>query len=183
MTFPTFSAGEVLRAADMNAVGLWLTKTQAVGASAVSSVDVTSCFSADYDNYVIAFNGISVSTNMSVLFSLLSGSTPTSSGWVSTEFYTAVGGTGLTGQLSNGAGASSFCSAATSASSLASVMEIQSPFLAQYTHFQYSVTDSAFYRFGFALHQASTSYNGFRVTASSGATMQNGSISVYGRKK
>jgi hypothetical protein len=183
MTFPTFTVGETLRAADMNAVGLWLTKTQAVGASAVTTLDVTSCFSADYDNYVIAFNGISVSGNMSVLFTLLNGSTPVSSGWVASEFYCGVGGTGLTGQLSNGAGGTAFCSAATASSGLASVIEIQSPFLAQNTHFTYSVTDSAFYRFGFALHQSNTSYNGFRVTASSGITMVNGSISVYGRRK
>jgi hypothetical protein len=183
MTFPNFSVGETLRSADMNAVGLWLTKTQAVGASAVSAVDVTSCFSADYDSYVIAFNGISVSGNMSLLFTLLSGSTPVSSGWVASEFFCSVGGTGLTGQLSNGAGGSAFCSAATASSGLASVVEIQSPFLVQYTHFTYSVADTAFYRFGFALHQSNTSYNGFRVTASSGITMTNGSISVYGRKK
>jgi hypothetical protein len=56
MTFPTFSVGEVLRAQDMNAVGLWLVKTQAVG-SGVSSVTVTGAFSADYDNYKITYNG------------------------------------------------------------------------------------------------------------------------------
>jgi hypothetical protein len=160
-----------------------MVKTQNVGASAVSAVDVTSCFSADYDNYIIAFNGVSVSGNMSVILTLLNGSTPVSSGWVSTEYYTSVGGTSLTGQLSNGTGGGSFCSAATAASGLASIIEIQSPFLAQYTHFTYSVTDTAFYRYGFALHQANTSYNGFRLTASSGITMSNGSISVYGRRK
>jgi len=182
MTYPVFASGDVLNASDMNAVGLWLVKTQNVGASPVTSVDVTSCFSADYDNYVIAFNGISFSGG-SLIFSLLSGTTPTSSGWVSTEFYTAVGGTSITGQLSNGAGAGSFCSAGTSAAGLASVMDIESPFLTQYTKFQYAVCDSSFYRYGFAVHQANTSYNGFRVTGSFSSTLTNGSISVYGRRK
>jgi hypothetical protein len=154
-----------------------------VGASAVSSVDVTSCFSADYDNYVVAFNGITASTSLSTTFALLSGTTPTSSGWVGTEFYTAIGATSITGQLSNGAGAAAFCSAATAASGLASTMDIQSPFLAQYTRFQYSICATDFYRYGFALHQANTSYNGFRITCSFGGTISNGSISVYGRKK
>ena len=56
MTYPSFTAGEVLRAADMNAVGLWLVKSQTVG-SGVSSVTVTDAFSADYNNYKIVVSG------------------------------------------------------------------------------------------------------------------------------
>jgi hypothetical protein len=182
-TPPTFSAGAVLTAGQMNQLGLFLVASQAVGASAVTSVDIDECFSGEYDNYLISFNGISASGNMSLLFALLSAGTPTSSGWVATEYYTSVGGTSLTGQLSNGAGAAAFCSAATAASGLASVMEIQSPFKAQQTRFQYSMADSAFYRFGFALHTAATSYDGFRVTCTGGYTISNGVISVYGRRK
>ena len=48
-TPPTFSSGSVLTAAQMNAVGLWLVKTQTVG-TAVSSVSVTDVFSSNYDN-------------------------------------------------------------------------------------------------------------------------------------
>jgi len=40
MTFPVFASGDVLNASDMNGVGLWLVKTQAVG-SGVASVTVT----------------------------------------------------------------------------------------------------------------------------------------------
>ncbi len=49
MTYPSFSAGDILTAADMNAVGLWLVKTQTVG-TAVASVTVTDAFSSTYDN-------------------------------------------------------------------------------------------------------------------------------------
>ena len=57
MTFPSFSVGETLRSADMNAVGLWLVKTQTVG-TGVSSVTVSNAFSDDYENYkVIYTNG------------------------------------------------------------------------------------------------------------------------------
>ena len=62
MTFPTFSAGETLRAQDMNAVGLWLVKSQTIGAG-VSSVSVTGAFSADYDNYKIMISGGVASAN------------------------------------------------------------------------------------------------------------------------
>ena len=55
-TPPVFSAGAVLTAAQMNAVGLWLVKTQSVG-TGVSSVNVTSAFSADFDNYYITWTG------------------------------------------------------------------------------------------------------------------------------
>jgi len=56
MTFPTFAVGEVLRAQDMNAVGLWLIKTQTVGAGAVSA-PVTAAFSSDYNNYFVTWTG------------------------------------------------------------------------------------------------------------------------------
>lgn len=56
MTFPVFASGDVLNPSDMNAVGLWLVKTQTVG-SAVTSVTVTGAFSADYDSYVVNYSG------------------------------------------------------------------------------------------------------------------------------
>jgi len=52
MTYPSFTSGDILTAADMNAVGLWLVKTQTVG-TAVSSVQVTGAFSSTYDNPLI----------------------------------------------------------------------------------------------------------------------------------
>jgi len=57
MSFPSFASGEVLTAADMNAVGLWLVKTQTVG-TGVPSVVVTDAFSANYDNYLVTISGI-----------------------------------------------------------------------------------------------------------------------------
>lgn len=62
MSFPSFSAGEVLTAADMNAVGLWLVKTQTIG-TGVSSVTVTNAFSATYDAYKIVVTGMRNATN------------------------------------------------------------------------------------------------------------------------
>jgi hypothetical protein len=61
MTFPVFASGDVLNASDMNAVGLWLVKSQTIG-SGVSSVAVTGAFSADYDNYLITVSGGVAST-------------------------------------------------------------------------------------------------------------------------
>lgn len=65
MSFPSFSTGEVLTAADMNAVGLWLVKTQTVG-TGVSSVTVTGAFSADYDNYLVTLSGGTMSASTGI---------------------------------------------------------------------------------------------------------------------
>ena len=51
MTYPSFSAGEVLTAADMNAVGMW--KVATVTFSGSSGVEVQNCFSSAYSNYFI----------------------------------------------------------------------------------------------------------------------------------
>jgi hypothetical protein len=50
MTFPAFTAGEVLRAQDMNAVGLWKISS---GLLTASGVTLDSIFTADYDQYLI----------------------------------------------------------------------------------------------------------------------------------
>ena len=56
MTYPDFSTGEPLAASDLDAIGGWLIKSQAVG-SGVSSVTVTGAFSASYQNYRIVYTG------------------------------------------------------------------------------------------------------------------------------
>ena len=56
MTYPVFASGDVLNASDMNAVGMWLVKTQTIG-TAVSSVQVTNAFSTNYRNYLILLDG------------------------------------------------------------------------------------------------------------------------------
>jgi hypothetical protein len=55
-TPPDFSVGQVLTAANMNSVGLWLVKTQTVPAGALSAV-VTGAFSSDYNNYFVTWTG------------------------------------------------------------------------------------------------------------------------------
>jgi hypothetical protein len=75
MSYPSFITGEILTAADMNAVGLWLVKSQTVG-SGVASVTVTGAFSADYDNYKIVYTDGGASSTSNI--SLTLGSTSTS---------------------------------------------------------------------------------------------------------
>jgi hypothetical protein len=74
MPVPDFSPGEVLTAAAMDSIGLWLVKTQTVG-TAVSSVTVTGAFSAAYDNYRILYTGGVASIPMTIKLRLGSAST------------------------------------------------------------------------------------------------------------
>ena len=180
-TPPTFTAGTALAASSLNAVGLWLTKSVTITGTP-SVVDVTSCFSSDYDNYLVSLNGISASGGMSLPFQLLSGSTVIAANYNSTEFYTSVGSTTQTGQISNGANNYVFIGSGTAASGVSSTFNVQSPFLAQHTKMNYTSIDNSFYRYGFGIHQSATSYNGFRLSTSSG-TLSGGSITVYGYRK
>ncbi len=69
MSYPVFASGDVLNASDMNAVGLWLVKSQAVG-SGVASVTVTNAFSSSFDNYRIVYGGGTGSTNITLSLKL-----------------------------------------------------------------------------------------------------------------
>jgi hypothetical protein len=52
MTFPTFTVGETLRAADMNAVGMWrVAGASFSGITTGAPLDVNNVFSSDYTNY------------------------------------------------------------------------------------------------------------------------------------
>jgi hypothetical protein len=70
MTFPTFSSGEVLRAADMNAVGLWLIGSTTFTNTATPFIN--GCFTSDYQNYLVKVN-LSASAIADVYFRMRSG--------------------------------------------------------------------------------------------------------------
>jgi hypothetical protein len=86
MSYPSFSVGEVLTAADMNAVGLWrvssCTVTSTGGTAATASngvinvgtsnttITVSNAFSATYDAYKILGTGISCSGGTLLSFGL-----------------------------------------------------------------------------------------------------------------
>jgi hypothetical protein len=65
MPVPDFSPGEVLTAAAMDSIGLWLVKTGTVSAQTTLTID--NCFNADYENYRIVFS-MRGSTNTNALY-------------------------------------------------------------------------------------------------------------------
>jgi len=175
MTYPSFSAGEVLRAQDMNAVGLWLVKSQTVG-TGVSSVTVTGAFSADYDNYLIQWSGgtQSVDTNLnlqlgsatsnyysSLIFGSFLGGAPTNSSQNNSAIWVAAGG-------GNPTVAKVSCS-------------VFDPFLTRPSHLQAFVRYSTVYGSTVGYQGDSTSFTAFTFIPGSG-TMSGGTIRVYGYK-
>lgn len=175
MPVPVFTAGEVLTAANMNQAGLWLVKTQTVGAG-VSSVTVTDAFSADYDNYRITYTGgvLSTATNINMVLGA------TTTGYYNQLIYALFNSTA--GPISNlpdnnasrwnflGAGYSGFAR---------SVMDIQNPFLTTRTTISTSYINNTLSGTAGGFLDNATSYTAFTLSLGTG-TMTGGTIRVYG---
>ena len=157
------------------ASGLTLVKSQTIG-SAVSSVTVTSAFSATYDNYLIIVSdgaGSTVGTSQMTLGT-------TTANYYFTGFYLSPTGSTVTGyNVNNGA---NWSSTYYSTSNNSGHIYLQSPFLSKRTTFQ-SVLIGADTSSNFAHYmgylQNTTSYTDFKI-AFGGDTMTGGTIRVYG---
>jgi len=166
----------------MNAVGLWLVKTVTVG-TAVSTVNVTSCFNADYDNYVISYSNITASvTGNAMLIKMLVGTTPTINGFYGNTLYVVNAGAGALTNANQVNSSFGEVGCMTSVFKNASTCEIQQPFLSTQTLLTFSAVDNNYWRFGSFVVNNNTSYDGFQLLPNSG-TMTGGTISVYGRRK
>lgn len=175
MTYPSFSAGEVFRAQDANAIGLWLVKSQTIG-TGVSSVTVTGAFSADYNNYKILVDGGTASTNGNLVLTLGSKTTNYRSNLIYSSWSTniqAFGSTTATGMIYAG-------NQSTTGQSVN--VELIAPFLTTNTiasgHWS-SPNDT-----GVSQMQTNdtTSYTAFTLTCAVG-NMTGGVIRVYGYQK
>ena len=179
MGFPSFASGDVLTATDMNAVGLWLIKTQTVG-TAVSSVTVTSAFSSTYDAYKIVYVGGSSSADGDIKLTLGS----TTANYYMILGYAGWGATTLTvAGTNNGNGFNNVGSARTTTNSC--VVEIFNPFASDETTmggFFYGGKSNSVGGFFSGFLNDTTSYTSFTLAPSSG-TFTGGTIYVYGFKK
>ena len=176
-TPPDFTAGQVLTAAQMNAIGLWEIKSQTIG-SAVSSVTVTNAFSADYDKYLITVTGGvgSISAGGSIQF----GSTNTGYYWAA-NYVAYTGSSGVFNGANDTAFKESFYG---SASALACCMEVTNPFAAKETlvswrHGGAATTTVNLHVVGNGYLNNTTSYTAFTITPT-GGTLTGGIIRVYG---
>lgn len=175
MSFPSFSTGEVLTAADMNAVGLWLVKSQTVG-TGVSSVNVTGAFSSDYANYRITWTGGTLSATTNVRMVLGAAAT----GYYSQLIYAvySVSGGALANVPDNNAVRWNYVG--TGNTNFASVrMDLYNPQATTRTLMFAQYADAASGGSGSGFLDNATSYTDFTLSPGSG-TMTGGTIRVYG---
>jgi hypothetical protein len=184
MPLTTYTAGEVLTASSLNsnltvAGGLQFIKKQTIG-TAVSTVTVTSAFSATYDSYRIVINGGVSSANTDIALRL---------GATATGYYISrIGCSYPAATLFNNAGAnvSSFNVSGTSNTNVISLnVDLLNPFSADETlimggFIDPTVTGNAGSIAGYLNNQ--TSYTDFTLFPGTG-TLTGGTISVYGYSK
>ena len=172
-TPPDFVAGQVLTAAQMNAIGLWLVKSQTIGTT-VASVTVTDAFSADYDNYLITINDGAGSAGADITFKL---------GAVATGYYwgivgSAWGATPVSGG-SNSDTSLRYNGNIDTTNGYTSRIEVNSPFLSKQTSVRSSVVIASGAYNSLGMLNATTSFTSFIIAPSSG-TLTGGTIRVYG---
>jgi hypothetical protein len=173
MPVPDFSPGEVLTAAAMDSIGLWLVKTQTVG-TGVSSVTVSNAFSADFDAYKIILSG-GVASTASYLRLALDGAT------TSYKFNLIYGDFGTSTVFIETSASQSFFNYAGSGTTQGLYMnaELVNPFLAKNTQFSAPIATALVSGNTVGVHPVTTSYSGLVITTSSG-TLTGGTIRVYG---
>lgn len=180
MTFPSFSAGEVLRATDMNAVGMWRVTT--ITPTPGTTIAVNNCFTSDYTNYTILVTPISLASASDITLRLRVGGTPDTSAnyflaniFVENTSIQSLGENGTTNWRAMNIGF------AGSAGRNSLKFDLYGPAVATPTRYQmnnggWSGTQVR-YRSGVGFHDLSTAYDGFELTASSNITA---TIAVYG---
>jgi hypothetical protein len=178
MTYPTFNSGDVLTAAEMNAVGLWLVKTQTIG-TAVSSVTVSDAFSANYDNYKIVVSGGVGSTSAAIGLRLGGSTTGYYAGLVFMLYSAAA-----TSAAGTNNGALWTYAGIGTTNSIAANIELFNPFNAKTTSISNSYMDNSTAGAGGnnnGFHNSAVSYTAFTLVAGAG-TLTGGTIRVYGMR-
>lgn len=173
MTYPVFTNGDALPASDMNAIGLWLVKTQTIG-TGVSSVTVTGAFNSSFDNYRVVVSGVvnSTAANFTVQLSAITGN----------NYFTAGTFFNFGSALVNGYGpavTTVWLGGPLGTVTSEMVFDVTNPMVAKAKgYFLQGISTAAYYSFGGTCTSTSTSAN-LTIAANSG-TMTGGTIRVYG---
>lgn len=174
MTYPAFNSGDVLNASDMNAVGLWLVKTQTVG-SGVSTVTVTNAFSSAYDNYKIVYTG-GVFSGGSVINLKLGAS---ATGYYNTLVYSSYSSPAPAAVARNNGVNFGWIGFGDTTYTLSEI-NLYQPYLAKNTGMSATYMYSGNAGTSTGMHQVATSYTDFTLGLDSAVTMTGGTIRVYG---
>jgi hypothetical protein len=155
--------------------GLQLVKKQTVG-SAVTSVAVTSAFSATYENYLIVYsNGTASGANLGLQLQL--GSTTSN---YSYALNYALYSTGVAASLGSNAGSNFPYAGATNANGANILATIEQPFLSKNTFVSNTYRDDTAGGNNNGVLKNTTSYTGFTIFVAGGGNITGGTIYVYG---
>lgn len=176
MSFPSFATGEVLTAADMNAVGLWLVKSQTVG-TGVSSVTVTGAFSADYDAYQVIYSNGVMSADTALVCQIGGAVT----GYYGAYTYGSYTGTGPFVAGDNNNTRFTYCGGGDS-SGAAAMFTLNNPFLSKQTFINAPVAYSTNVGNFVGRLADTSSYTSITIGPFTG-TMTGGTIRIYGFRK
>jgi len=179
MTFPSFSVGETLRSADMNAVGMW--RTGGFTFTGQTTAQINNCFTADFDKFLVAYN-LRVSGGTSGLylrFSLNGTPNSTASSYVQSGRFVGFPTVGA-GDFNSASDAFGLSFASTFP--LAGQLTIVAPNQALATGITgtYLNQNASVYTGGY--HNQNTAYDGITVFAASSVLPMFGSINIYGLK-
>lgn len=173
-TPPDFTVGQVLTAAQMNAVGLWLVNTYTIS-SASTLQTFTDAFSADFDSYRLVASGLECASVQGLRFRM--GTTNT--GYYYGEYLQNHSSSAVSG----GSNDSSWGVATITADPVTSfVMDLHYPQKSQITTYTAQGSDArtgGFWMRSFSgFLNNTTAYTSFSLTA--GANIEAGTVSVYG---
>jgi hypothetical protein len=176
-TPPVFVSGQILTAAQMNSVGMWLVKATALA----TTTDVTSCFTTDFTSYQIVCNVTSTGSvgPTAISAQLLSGSTPLAGTGYSWTLQQQAYATGTVVTSFTAGGSNWSIGRADSATTNAMfVANIINPFAAsEPTIFESRWADNTTTGSNSGINSSAASYDGLRIT---GMTNPVGTVSVYG---
>jgi hypothetical protein len=180
MAIKTFTTGEVLTAADTNTYlansGLVYVSSTTVG-SAVTSVTISSCFSATYDAYRIVATNVTATGTQNVSFQL--------SG-ITTGYYGNLIYANYTSGAVSSAGYNNISVVTHAGGTQGQMMilnvEVVNPFLSKPKFISGTFLDQSNAGAVVAQNNQSTSATGFVVTPNTG-TLTGGQITVYGYRK
>jgi len=181
MPLTTYTAGEVLTAASLNnnfsvaadTGGLQLITAQTIG-TAVGTVTVSNCFSADYEAYkIIISGGVGSSNNTSFSMRLGASATGYSYNLIYTQYNNTL-------QADSGSNTTSWFNVGSiDTTSISMDMELNNPFLAKNSSFSTVITRTGLAGPSQGLHTVATSFTSFTLVPDTG-TITGGTIRVYG---
>jgi hypothetical protein len=181
MTYPTFNNGDVLPASDLNAIGLWLIKSQAITGTP-STVVVSNVFGAEYDAYKVIVTGVrNTSTQADIQLQLNNASTGYYGSFQYVNYASNAFGVASNTNASQWSWVGSAANPAGWLGGL--VCDIVNPFIVGFTSITaspviYSQLNGSYT----GIQDANLSHTGFNLIAGGGA-LSGGTIRVYGYRK